>query len=155
HTRRMVAVALFALCFVWPAALKAKAGGPSAVKGRSTAKSSSGTCLPCEAAAARSKKRKASKAKTKEIPCHPSTYLDPKVAGNYRTAVLQMKRAGIKPKVTSMWRSSDYQNQLHKCSLNSKCRSRRGIYSAMPSGQSLHEAGFAVDISDVATGSRG
>lgn len=67
-----------------------------------------------------------------------------------------MKREGIKPKVTSVWRSTDYQAQLHKCSTSTRCRREHpGLYYALPPGNSLHEAGFAVDISGVAAGPRG
>jgi hypothetical protein len=69
--------------------------------------------------------------------------------------VRQMRRAGIRPKVTSMWRSSGYQAELHKCSLSRRCRLRRGVYGAMPPGRSLHEAGLAVDIAGVSARSRG
>jgi LAS superfamily LD-carboxypeptidase LdcB len=120
-------------------------------------KSASSSCLPCEAAARGSRsKPKARRAKVvKTLPCHPKDYLDPKVARNYRSAVREMKRAGITPKVTSVWRSSDYQDQLHKCALSSRCRLRKGVYGAMPSGRSLHEAGLAVDIAGISGGSRG
>jgi hypothetical protein len=67
-----------------------------------------------------------------------------------------MKREGIKPKVTSVWRSSQYQAQLHKCSTSTRCRKEHpGLYFALPPGNSLHEAGFAVDISGIAAGPRG
>jgi D-alanyl-D-alanine carboxypeptidase len=67
-----------------------------------------------------------------------------------------MKREGIKPEVTSAWRSAADQARLHKCSRSARCRKAHpGLYYALPSGQSLHEAGFAVDISGVAAGPRG
>ena len=114
------------------------------------------TCLPCEKAGKANKRPTAkSKKVASPLPCHPKDYLDPKVAKNFRTAVREMKRAGITPHVTSAWRSSDEQDQLHKCSLDGRCRARRGVFGAMPSGQSLHEAGLAVDIAGIAEGSRG
>jgi len=67
-----------------------------------------------------------------------------------------MKREGIKPKVTSTWRSSNVQGRLHECSLSARCRrANPGLYYALPAGKSLHEAGLAVDISGVAAGPRG
>jgi hypothetical protein len=67
-----------------------------------------------------------------------------------------MRRAGIKPHITSAWRSSTRQAQLHRCSRSSRCRrANPGLYYALPAGRSLHEAGFAVDISGVAKGRRG
>jgi hypothetical protein len=89
-------------------------------------------------------------------PCHSKNYLDPKVVAHYKTAVREMKRQGIKPKVTSLFRSSEYQAQLHKCSNTASCRrAHPGLYYALPPGKSMHEAGFAVDISGVAAGPRG
>ena len=89
-------------------------------------------------------------------PCHPKGYIDPKVARKYNAAIREMKREGIKPQVTSAWRSSAHQASLHKCSRSSRCRKAHpGLYFAKPAGQSLHEAGFAVDISGVAAGPRG
>jgi len=67
-----------------------------------------------------------------------------------------MKRAGVTPKITSAWRSSDDQTWMYKCSSSKRCRmTHPGLYKAMPPGQSAHEAGFAIDISGVATGPRG
>jgi hypothetical protein len=67
-----------------------------------------------------------------------------------------MRRYGIKPAVTSTWRSSAIQAGLHKCSYNRRCRlAHPGLYRAMAAGSSVHEAGFAVDISGVANGRRG
>jgi len=67
-----------------------------------------------------------------------------------------MKRARLKPKVTSSWRSSADQARLHRCSLSQRCRlNHPGLYRALPPGQSIHEAGFAVDIAGVASGPRG
>ena len=92
----------------------------------------------------------------KSRPCHPTNYVDPKIQGNLNAAVRDMKRAGIRPKITSAWRSSHQQSFLYKCSRNRKCRVRNpGIYYAKAPGTSLHEAGFAVDIDGVASGKRG
>lgn len=112
-------------------------------------------CAPCTARlATKSKGRRAKSAKN--LPCHPPGYVDPKIARNYRAAIRDMKRVGIKPKITSVWRSSDTQAQLHRCSLSTRCRrANPGLYGALPPGRSMHEAGFAVDMSGIAAGPRG
>jgi hypothetical protein len=116
------------------------------------------SCAPCAGQLAGKKRVRATRSakNAKNLPCHPKDYVDPKIARNYRTAMRDMRRAGIKPKVTSAWRSSEKQAALHRCSLSSRCRrSHPGLYRALPPGQSIHEAGFAVDIGGVATGPRG
>lgn len=126
---------------------------------RTIAVKSKQQCLPCEATAAgtRHKGRASRKsAKAVALPCHPRNYVDPKVARRYNSALREMKRAGIKPKITSVWRSSDSQAQLRRCSLNARCRrANPGLYRALPPGNSLHEAGFAVDMAGIAAGPRG
>jgi len=116
-------------------------------------------CLPCAATAAQTRpKGRASKksAQAVALPCHPRDYVDPKVARRYNAALRDMKRAGIKPKITSVWRSSDSQAQLRRCSLSTRCRrANPGLYRALPPGNSLHEAGFAVDMAGIAAGPRG
>jgi hypothetical protein len=115
-------------------------------------------CAPCAEIAKKSKNRasKKSASMAKDLPCHPKDYVDPRIARNYQAALRDMKRAGIKPRVTSVWRSSESQAQLHKCSLSNRCRrSNPGLYRALPAGQSIHEAGFAVDMAGIATGPRG
>jgi len=137
---------------------------------RQTAANADSGCTPCDAASlngaslqpvslstrppARRTRGRASR-KTVTVPCHPKGYVDPKIARNYQTAMREMKHAGLTPHVTSTWRSSAAQAEMRRCSLNRRCRARRGIYSANPSGQSLHEAGLAVDIAGVAGGRRG
>lgn len=132
---------------------------PATTSRKSAQPNSSPACGSCTGVANKSNGSHALKKSTKtasKSPCHPKDYLDPKVASNYNTAVRQMKRQGIKPKVTSVWRSTDYQAQLHKCSTSTRCRREHpGLYYALPPGNSLHEAGFAVDISGVAAGPRG
>ena len=116
-------------------------------------------CVPCAAEIARNTRghstgRNAKKAKS--FPCHPKNYIDPKIAVNYNAALRDMHRAGIKPQVTSAWRSSENQEELYRCSMNARCRrANPGIYRALPPGKSLHEAGFAVDMSGIAAGTRG
>ena len=116
-------------------------------------------CAPCAAELARKGKARATRkgAKlAKELPCHPNDYVDPRIAKNYKAALRDMKRAGITPRVTSVWRSSENQAQLHRCSLSTRCRrSNPGLYRALPAGKSIHEAGFAVDMAGIATGPRG
>jgi D-alanyl-D-alanine carboxypeptidase-like protein len=114
-------------------------------------------CVPCSAGASRRRKpTRARKTLAGPAPCHSKDYLDPKIRKNYRAALNEMKRAGLKPKVTSQWRSSAHQARLHKCSLSRRCRvNHPGLYGALPPGNSIHEAGFAVDIAGIATGPRG
>ncbi len=116
-------------------------------------------CDPCAAELAQKSKGHAAKkgAKAaKSLPCHPKDYIDPKIASNYKAALRDMKRAGIKPHITSVWRSSESQAELHRCSLSTRCRrANPGLYRALPAGKSIHEAGFAVDMAGIAAGPRG
>lgn len=113
-------------------------------------------CAPCAAAARASKQKRGKKTIAATLPCHSKDYLDPKIRRNYQAALVDMKRARLKPKATSYWRSSADQARLHRCSLSQRCRlNHPGLYRAMPPGQSVHEAGFAVDIAGVASGPRG
>jgi D-alanyl-D-alanine carboxypeptidase-like protein len=118
-----------------------------------------GNCAPCAAELARTRNGRSLKTAAKtanNLPCHSKNYVDPNIATNYKAALREMKREGIKPKVTSTWRSSDVQKRLHECSESARCRrAHPGLYYALPSGKSLHEAGLAVDISGVAAGPRG
>ena len=125
---------------------------------RSAPGRTAGTCGQCEAEKAPQARKSSKKAarSTGKISCHPKGYVDPKVSRKYNAAMRDMNRAGIKPYVTSAWRSSQDQARLHNCSRSSKCRrAHPGLYYALPPGQSMHEAGFAVDISGVAAGPRG
>jgi D-alanyl-D-alanine carboxypeptidase len=111
----------------------------------------------CGACAKPAKANVRNGAKTaKATPCHPKGYVDPKIAKNFNAAMRDMKRAGIKPQVTSIWRSSEDQARLHNCTASSRCRrANPGLYRALPPGRSLHEAGLAVDMSGIAAGPRG
>jgi hypothetical protein len=125
---------------------------------RSAAVRGKTACASCAANVAQKGRRTARKktATAKNLPCHPKNYVDPKIARNYTGAMRDMRRARINPQVTSVWRSSDHQAQLHRCSLSTRCRrTNPGLYGALPPGRSLHEAGFAVDIAGVASGPRG
>lgn len=143
-----------------PLAISASRGSSGArARNSKSATPAAKDCAPCAAELAQKHKGRAIKkrAKTaKNLPCHPKDYVDPTIAKNYNSALRQMKRAGIKPHVTSVWRSSDSQAQLHRCSLSTRCRrANPGLYRALPAGSSIHEAGFAVDMSGIATGPRG
>ena len=117
---------------------------------------STATCTPCETAAHTGKLRKGRFQKTAKIPCHPPGYVDPKVKSQLSAAEHDMRRAGIKPKITSTWRSSQDQNWIYNCTSSKRCRATHpGLYKALPPGQSLHEAGFAVDVAGIASGRRG
>ncbi|HEY7913210.1 MAG TPA: D-alanyl-D-alanine carboxypeptidase family protein [Blastocatellia bacterium] len=140
--RSLITFSIAILVFYYPASAEAAAK-----------RAKRAGCKDC-AAGGKTRKRKAGAAR--QAPCQPKGYIDPKVAPRYNAAMRQLKRAGIKPKVTSAWRSSEHQNRLHQCSRSRRCRRQNpGLYYAMPSGRSLHEAGFAVDISGVAAGPRG
>jgi D-alanyl-D-alanine carboxypeptidase len=131
--------------------------GKSAASTTSTGQSQN-DCLFCPNQAAR-KTKGSTRRRTRlarSVLCHPKNYVDPKIAKNYNSAMGDMRRAGIKPRVTSAWRSSATQARLYRCSMSTRCRkSNPGLYRALPPGKSIHEAGFAVDIAGVATGPRG
>ena len=113
-------------------------------------------CGRCAVQVAARKNPRAAKRSVRPASCHPKGYVDPVIARNYNNAMRDLRRAGIEPKVTSTWRSSAYQASLHRCSNSRRCRrAHPGLYYARPSGTSLHEAGFAVDMSGVAIGPRG
>jgi cytochrome c553 len=110
-------------------------------------------CAPCEG---RQNNGQNTRRLAKKVSCHPQGYVDPKIAKNYQKAMRDLHRAGIKPQVTSVWRSSQEQARLHNCSQSRRCRANHpGLYYALPPGHSLHEAGFAVDIGGVASGPKG
>ena len=142
-----------------PGAIRARASAGTRPRTPKTPAAQTHKCVPCATELARNSKghsigRNARKAKS--LPCHPKNYIDPKIAVNYNSALRDMKHAGIKPQVTSAWRSSENQEQLYRCSMSTRCRrANPGIYRALPPGKSLHEAGFAVDMSGIAAGPRG
>ncbi len=107
---------------------------------------------PCGAKA----KRKSAARVAKATPCKSPGYMNPAVKKKFDAAIHDLKRSGIKPVVTSTWRSSDHQAKLHNCSRSRKCRkAQSGLYYAKPPGSSLTRPGFAVDISGVTSGPRG
>lgn len=113
-------------------------------------------CSRCSVQVAVRNNSRALKKSAKPATCHPKGYVNPAIARNYNGAMRDLRRAGIDPKVTSTWRSSADQARLHRCSNSRRCRrAHPGLYYALPPGASLHEAGFAVDMSGVAIGPRG
>lgn len=113
-------------------------------------------CGPCAKPAKAGAKFKSGAKSAGATACHPRGYVDPKIAKNLNAAMRDMKRAGLKPEVTSLWRSSEDQARLHNCTGSRRCRrANPGLYRALPPGQSLHEAGLAVDMSGIAAGPRG
>jgi hypothetical protein len=125
------------------------------ISSSSAVKSTSG-CSSCGGAVAATRGKPAVSRRGKGVSCHPKGYVDPHISKNFRTAMVTLKRSGITPTVNSAWRSSEHQARLHSCSQSSRCRrANPGLYHALPAGQSLHEAAFAVDISGVAAGPRG
>lgn len=140
------------LCFAFATEAAARDRNNSRFEKRSVNSRAKGAnCAEC---GSRANKRGANSFKV--APCHSKNYVDPKIARNLKTAVRDMKHAGISPTVTSAWRSTEKQASLYRCSQNRRCRKANpGLYRALPPGQSLHEAGLAVDISGVAAGPRG
>lgn len=121
-----------------------------------TRKQTTKSCNQCEAAAVASRKRGVkARASASSFDCHPRGYVHPSISGNLNSAMRELRRDGIRPVVTSAWRSSAKQAALHNCAKSSRCRLSHGVYGAKPAGSSLHEAGFAVDIAGIATGPRG
>lgn len=151
HTHRfkfLVVAAVFSLVFA-AASVAATTRNKSASRNRSRAE---GRQRASDKPTSKVRHAKSAQA----VPCHAKGYVDPKIARNYNSAMRDLKRAGIQPRVTSAWRSSAQQAQLHRCSKSRRClHNNPGLYYALPPGQSLHEAGFAVDISGVASGPRG
>jgi hypothetical protein len=81
----------------------------------------------------------------------PIEGLHPQARKKLGTALSEMKRQGIEPKVTSSFRSSADQQSLYSCARRTVCRKNRGVFGARPPGESLHEAGLAVDVAGVAS----
>jgi hypothetical protein len=139
-------------------ALVARRSADARKPSRKSMSQSKAGCAPCAESVSQ---KRTSRARGKNVrargrPCHPKDYVDPKIARNYKSALRDLRRAGIQPKVTSVWRSSESQARLRRCSLSRRCRrANPGLYRALPPGKSMHEAGFAVDIAGVASGPRG
>lgn len=67
-------------------------------------------------------------------------------------AMREMHRKGLRPRVTTAFRTRAEQQSLFSCARNKGCRARRGIYAVARPRRSLHEAGLAVDLAGVAHG---
>jgi LAS superfamily LD-carboxypeptidase LdcB len=108
--------------------------------------------LLCAAVAAEAKPRRA----RAEARSHAAPYatLHPQARVRLQSAMKEMRRRGLRPHVTSAYRSRAAQRAIYACSQKRRCRARRGIYGARRPGTSLHEAGLAVDLAGVARGSR-
>jgi LAS superfamily LD-carboxypeptidase LdcB len=82
------------------------------------------------------------------------TGLHPQAQRKLKAAIKDMRAIGVRPTVTSAYRSSAQQQKIYRCSHQRRCRARRGIFSAHKPGASLHEAGLAVDFASVAYGKK-
>src|SRR5262245_64904777 len=80
--------------------------------------------------------------------------LDDDARVRLKSALGDMRRRGIRPRVNSTFRSQAEQRALYRCARNRRCRARRGIYGAKRPGTSMHEAGLAVDLGGVSHGRR-
>ena len=81
-------------------------------------------------------------------------HLNPVTKRQLDAALREMHRRGLRPHVTSTYRSSAEQRAIYRCAQRRSCRRRRGIYGAKRPGTSLHESGLAVDLGGVARGHR-
>ena len=71
------------------------------------------------------------------------------------TAALEdIEDSGVAPRITSGYRSKAQQHSMYQCAQVYSCKMHRGIFGANKPGASLHEAGLAVDLGDVAYGKR-
>ncbi len=130
-----------------------KTSATSASRASTGARRAEASCMSC---ANTSHSARSSKKSVKNLPCHSKGYVDPHVARNYKNAMREMKQTSIKPQVTSVYRSSQEQASLYRCTSSVRCRrANPGLYRALPAGKSAHEAGLAVDIAGVASGPRG
>ncbi len=141
-----VAYSVVALCSFF-IAMALPAFGAS--KKKATAK-----CNTCKKQSVTTKKR-GRQTRSAAVPCQPKGYVDPRLSKNLNAALRDLRRVGVRPTITSAWRSSQQQAQFHRCSKSRRCRHARGLYGALPAGSSVHEAGFAIDIAGIATGPRG
>src|SRR5262249_25942200 len=61
---------------------------------------SSRDCVRCNTQKSKVRSTKKRAVTARKLPCHPKDYVDPKIARNYKSALLDMKRARIKPEIT-------------------------------------------------------
>lgn len=80
--------------------------------------------------------------------------LHPQAQIKVQAALKEMQTAGVCPTVTSAYRSSAQQHDMYRCARRHHCRVQRGVYGANKPGTSLHEAGLAVDLANVAHGKK-
>ncbi len=78
--------------------------------------------------------------------------LHPVTRVKLNAALEDMEDAGVAPKITSGYRSKAQQHSIYQCAQVYTCKTHRGIFGAKKPGTSLHEAGLAVDLADVAHG---
>ena len=88
------------------------------------------------------------RANQKLVGLHPQTQV------KMKAAIKDMDRIGVCPAITSAYRSNAEQQEMYRCAHRRRCRVQRGIYSARKPGTSLHEAGLAVDLADIAHGKK-
>lgn len=80
--------------------------------------------------------------------------LHPQAQIKVQAALKEMQTAGVCPTITSAYRSRAQQHDMYKCARHKSCRVQRGVYGANKPGTSLHEAGLAVDLANVAQGKK-
>lgn len=80
--------------------------------------------------------------------------LDPVARKRLDAAMRDLRRQGLRPRLTTTFRSHSEQSGIYRCYHKRGCRARRGIYRAARPGTSMHEAGLAVDVAGVAAGGR-
>jgi hypothetical protein len=56
--------------------------------------------------------------------------LNPHARARLNAALGEMRRRGLRPRVTSAYRSRAEQRAIYACSRRRRCRARRGIYGA-------------------------
>lgn len=78
--------------------------------------------------------------------------LNPVTRQKLEAAMLDLRRRGLSPTLTTTFRSNTEQKSIYSCYHKRNCRMRRGIFNAARPGTSLHEAGLAVDVAGVASG---
>ena len=80
--------------------------------------------------------------------------LHPMTRVKLNAALEDMEDSGVAPKITSAYRSRSQQHSLYQCAKVYSCKMHRGIFGASKPGNSLHEAGLAVDFADVVQSQR-
>jgi LAS superfamily LD-carboxypeptidase LdcB len=80
--------------------------------------------------------------------------LHPVTRMKLNAALEDIEDSGVAPRITSGYRSKAQQHSIYQCAQVYTCKMHRGIFGANKPGASLHEAGLAVDLADVAHGKR-